>query len=484
MTYQPKKRKRIIEYKKPDRKYSKIDGNVIEILNKYITYVFIPPNRNSAKFMWDEQTLLKQLIEAYLKNETSKRDTLSPKFVEAADYVNKHAFKRIAAITKKFYNLNQNIDYEIKFEDDISYKNFINNICFYVTEKNQRYDLSDCGSGIQSLTIIALHRAIANLQHNRIILGIEEPETNLHPQAQKELVGSIRDMIDEENSNMPSIILTTHSTVIIDQLGHEQIVLFRKEDDPKRGFVTTVKSVNKNFFSDNNIDEFRYYQFHNYRNSDFFFARYVIIVESKNESELIRYFAKQMGIDLDICGISLINLEGLRNIKYPLDIVKELSIPYLIIVDKDFFVPYLNDDLENSRNASGFPKYRYEYKNNSIINDLIKNDRDRDRLLTKLQKNHSRAMDMLEGFSIICMKQNLEIDLIASYKACDILYDHLQIDSQSRNQHELLVNRKKQIKKIENILYVIENIPHKNLPNSYKRIKKVMKTIAKTISNK
>jgi hypothetical protein len=33
---------------------------------------------------------------------------------------------------------------------------------------------------------------------------------------------------------------------------------------------------------------------------------------------------------------------------------------------------------------------------------------------------------------------------------------------------------KKALKKMDNLMYVIENTPHQNLPNSYKRIKKVL----------
>lgn len=473
LTYSPKTHKRTIHCKK-NRKYILIENSIIDLIKTQINYVFIPPNRDPSKIKWAEETLLKELVEAYLLQATNSRDNLTPRFLDAAHFVERNAFKKISNLTKEFYSLGQHIDYKIKFEDGLSYKNFISNIQFLICEKDAVYELSDCGSGIQSLTIIALHRALSNLKHKKIILGLEEPETNLHPQAQRELIHSIKDGLNQNDKSLTSIILTTHSPVLVDQIGHDQIVLFRKIDDEKRGFRTEVNSVPQNFFADHGLDEFKYYQFHHYRNSDFFYSKFIIIVESKNDAEVIRYFADSGGYDLDYYGISIINLEGVPNLKYPLYIVNTLKIPHLIILDKDYFIPYANDDLSDSRNNSGFPKYRYEYKKDILLESLISSKTDQKTLLKLFKKNHSRALDLLEKHHIICMKFSLEIDLIVSTKASELFYNRLNIGEGKRTTSELLVERPKQIKRIEHILHVIKILPHKNLPNSYKRIKKIL----------
>ena len=85
-----------------------------------------------------------------------------------------------------------------------------------------------------------------------------------------------------------------------------------------------------------------------YRNSDFFFANYIIFAESKNDVEVIKFLAKSKNIDLDLYGISLINIDGIKNLPYPFHVVRNLNLPYTIILDKDYFIPYLNDELDSS----------------------------------------------------------------------------------------------------------------------------------------
>ena len=72
------------------------------------------------------------------------------------------------------------------------------------------------------------------------------------------------------------------------------------------------------------------------------------------------------------------------------------------------------------------------------------------------------------------MKYNLETDLIASKTAAKIYYSIIDIPESDQSQPYLLTQRHKQIKKIENIMAVLNNLPNKNLPNSFKRIKKVL----------
>ena len=95
---------------------------------------------------------------------------------------------------------------------------------------------------------------------------MEEPETNLHPQAQRELINSIKNTSPDEYTQ---VLLTTHSTVIVDNVDHKHITLVRKVKDEQRGFKSEVFKLKQSFFEDHNLEEFKYYQFHHYRNSDF-----------------------------------------------------------------------------------------------------------------------------------------------------------------------------------------------------------------------
>ena len=99
---------------------------------------------------------------------------------------------------------------------------------------------------------------------------MREPEVNLHPQAQKELIHSL---IEEINSNDVQILFTTHSTVIVDQMEHSDIILIRKVTDVKRKFKSTIKQLSQTFWSDYNLNELKYNKFHRFKNSEFFLCQ-------------------------------------------------------------------------------------------------------------------------------------------------------------------------------------------------------------------
>ncbi|MGP5065095.1 ATP-dependent nuclease, partial [Psychrobacter celer] len=338
------------KYKKNGR-FINAPIELMQNIRNYITFVYIPPNRNEEQLIWQENSLMKQLIEEFLKQETKNRDTITPKFTKATDFLEKNALKKISKEIEACYSLRHKFEFSLNFDNQANFLSFLSEIQMYINEAGIKHNLKDCGTGLQSLTIIAFHRVLAKIQHKNIVLGLEEPEINLHPQAQRELIKSIK--LSSNDNDISQVIVTTHSTVIIDNIDHTNILLVRKKPDEKRGFKSTITKTSDNFFTKHNLEEFKYYQFHSYRNSDFFFANYVIFVESKNDAEVVKHLAKQEGIDLDLHGISLVNVDGVKNLPYPYRIVKELGIPHLIILDKDYFLPYLNDKLDDSRNDRG-----------------------------------------------------------------------------------------------------------------------------------
>lgn len=468
-TYSFSNNRRKIQYKK-NNKYNTIGLDFIDRLKEDIHFCLIPNDRDFSQTLWSEGTILRELSEEYLKIMTSKRDSLSSSVKKASDIVEKQALSKIAKELEKYYSLNHSFEFKLGYDRDIGYKLLLNNISLKVEDHGRVFDISDCGSGIQSLTVIALYRGLANLLHTNFILGIEEPETYLHPQLQRELIESIKRV--SNSGKEIQVLFTTHSAVISDQLLHNEIVLFRKVNDDRRGFKTATYQVPTNFWDKHNLNDFKYYQFYKYRNSEFFFAKYVIIVESKNDAEAVKLLLDDLDIDLNIYGISIINLEGIGNIKYPYYLMKYLNIPYLIVVDKDFFVPYFNGKLSKSRYDSGFPKYKYEFKDESFIEELIPLKTDRIRLLNLLKENHSKALDILQKYNIICFRHSLEIDLISSSKARNKYFEIFKIPSSEQTTEKLLVDYKDGIKRIDHILNVLKCTPHQNLPNSYKRIKK------------
>lgn len=120
-------------------------------IEKYIHYVFIPPVRGPKQLRWEEKTLLRSAVEAHLDHYTSSRDNATPKFTKAAKYLENNALSSIAESLADLYDLRHDFDFEIRYDSGIDYSDFLNKIKFVVKDKGLSVDLSDCGTGIQSM---------------------------------------------------------------------------------------------------------------------------------------------------------------------------------------------------------------------------------------------------------------------------------------------------------------------------------------------
>lgn len=448
----------------------------VKELFKDVQFVLIPTERGAKYKGQDEITILKKLLDNFFSTHTAKRDTLSPKVKDAFKYFKKNALSKVSKGIEDMYLAKKGFNVEIDSRFPLNYELFINDLTIKIIEEGQNFKLEECGSGIQSLVAISIYKYLAKLSHINFIIGIEEPEINLHPQAQKELIFAL---IDETNNNDLQLIFTTHSTVLIDELDHTKIVLVRKEKDEKRSFKTTIHQLNSQFWVNYNLQTIQYDKFHKFRNSEFFFANHVIVTESPTDSEVFRNLLKLKDIIIERHGISVLELSGISSLKYAFYLLRDLKIPKTMIIDKDFFFDYQNDSKVDSRYANGFFNYKNVYNNEALIPEILNNQNKRTSIEGLLTSNHSRALDLTLEFDVLCMKYNMEMDLVASTSARNLIYQKLNIPLEDRNTNNLLTNYEGSLKKLELLLYVITHLPHQNLPNSYKRLIKRFKELIK-----
>lgn len=441
--------------------------NLINTLLSDVQFVLIPTERTSNLIGETDNSILAKLLNSFFAKYTAKRDTLTPKVKSAFEYLQNNALKKVVSGIEGKYLSNKGFQIKIDSAKQISYDLFINDLDIRIIEDEKEFNIKECGSGIQSLIAIAIHRYLAELNHSNFIIGIEEPEINLHPQGQKELIYSL---LDEVANNNIQIIFSTHSTVLIDQLDHTKIVLIRKVRDTKRKFKSKILQLKTNFWVINNLQKLQYDKFHKFKNSEFFFANHVIISESSTDSEVFRVLLDNKGIKLERKGISVLELGGIKSLKYAFYLLRELEIPKTIIVDKDFFFEYQNGSKNLSRYGSGFFNYRNVYKNEPLINEIFTNVADRNLLEGLLTSNNSRALDISIKYDLIFMKYNLEMDLISSRTAQNLIYNFLNTPQAERNTFHLFTNNENALKGIELLTTVITNLAHQNLPNSYKRL--------------
>ena len=439
---------------------------ITELLND-VQFVLIPTERGVKNKGQEELGVLKKLLDTFFTAHTAKRDTLSPKVKTAFNYLKKNALQKVSKGIEDKYLASKGFQISIDSRLSLSYELFISDLVIKIIEEDREFKLEECGSGIQSLVTISVHRYLAELNHTNYIIGIEEPEINLHPQAQKELVFAL---IDEVSTNDVQIVFTTHSTVLIDELDHTKIVLVKKEKDDKRSFKTALYQLDSNFWANYNMQVLQYDKFHKFRNSEFFFANHVIVTESPTDSEVFRNLLKRKGIIIEKLGISILELSGITSLKYAFYLLRDLQIPKTMIIDKDFFFNYQNGTKDASRYGNGFFNYSNAFKNEVLINEIFNKPAKRNQIEGLLHTNHSKALDETLKFDVLCMKYNMEMDLVASLTAQNLFYNQLSVPQGDRNTNNLLTNFEGGLKKLSNLLYVINNIPHQNLPNSYKRL--------------
>lgn len=473
-------------YSKNKRKLCVVKGNheeriqslesFIEELNKYLTYVYIPAERTNNDIIWGENTIFTKLIISYLNQYTKNRDRVSSDIKRSSRKIHDSILSKLEKYLSGLYMQNKNIDFKIDFPTSIDYTSILNYLELSINESFSNHLLKEWGSGTKSLAIIAMYRAYALIENKDIILGIEEPETNLHPQAQKRFIQSLSKNMSESEVQT---IFTTHSTVLIDELKHENILLVKRKTDSKRGFISSIKQVPINFCNKYDINESAHYNFFNLKNSEFFFAKHVVICESPIDAYVMETLIRP-SIKNDIADISFIALDGVNNLAYPYYLLKELSIPFSVVVDYDFFFDYKKQKSENSRNRYGLPEYKSKITSldtkRRIIDDVFNKN------VSKLEqaKGYREFFELIKPAHFYSMMYCLEIDLVCSSKARDMYYGILKLSSDKQKQEILLTENYKAIKKRENILQVISKLRPINYPESFNKIKNA---IIKDITN-
>ena len=461
-----------------DGEEKSVDDEFMKNLSKDIKYVYIPAGRTNKDVSWEENSIFKEVVSNYMYKHTKNRDRISGDVRKVAKKIHDSALTTLEKDINTLYMQNQTMDFKFDFADDLDYSVLLKKIKFSLNECGTDYLLKEWGSGTKSLAVIAMYRANALLEEESIVLGIEEPETNLHPQAQKRFIHSLR---NELHDNETQTIFTTHSTVLVDELQHEDIILIRRKKDSKRGFKSVLSQLQKNFWEKYGLEEFKHYQFFNYKNSDFFFSKYVVIGESKNDIQVIKKLIESK-IQNVIADVSFLELGGIEFLKYPYFLLKELEIPYMMVVDKDVFFDYKNGKVDESRDVKrGFPKYKYEMKNNIVLKDIFKTEQEMRKIERLNSQGYKKFVDEIKKYNILSMNYCLEMDLMCSKRAREIYYMEKNILPEHQTQKYILVNQKKAIKDIKIIMKIMDELVGNSYPISYKKIKAA---IIEDITNK
>ena len=444
-----------------------IDLDTFKQLMERFSFIYVPIIRNYDAAFSSNGGIAYKLLKQIFQQQTVNRNNLQPAADRLITKVEESVYKPAIAKIKQYYPFQNGHDFLMHAHNADIVDLILRNVTLMLLEESQENSIDNCGNGIQSAVFFAISVALSMTGGHNYLIGIEEPELNMHPQAQRQLIEALK-----EDGHYPrsQFILTTHSTVIIDRLGHNAIALCRKEKGLKRDIVTTITQTKEAFLYRYSLEEEQYYGFFDFKNSDFFFSNYIIIMESTNDCKVVQHLLEISGIDPERLGISLIPVDGERNSKYPYAIAKELGIPFLCILDRDVFQPYLNDKKYSSMNDEGIPEYKNELKRGSPILDLI-TDNDKSTLLQALSNGkYKDVLALLEKYHIIVMRYAFEVDLVVCPSYCEAFFDILRIQPSNRNMAYLLKNYGNIIKKHTVLNSIIDSKGTKNLPASYRQI--------------
>jgi predicted ATP-dependent endonuclease of OLD family len=178
------------------------------------------------------------------------------------------------------------------------------------------------GGGVQEVLNLVYRMMTVEGSRPNVILGIEEPETHLHPEATKLLLSFLK---DEENGGQ--VWITTHSPFLLDRAPLTSVILVSKE-----GTFTKATKVTEDKEMTHALDEI------GVRPSDLFYSDAVLLVEGDSDKEFYRRMAVRAGWNF-VDRIGIIPTGGAQktrhNLKMWTEIGKRADLPVYVILDGD-----------------------------------------------------------------------------------------------------------------------------------------------------
>ncbi|MBA7517213.1 hypothetical protein ES705_09266 [subsurface metagenome] len=198
------------------------------------------------------------------------------------------------------------------------------NIYLKTANSNLALPIAKHGMGTQNIAILLIFNVYLDILLPKIveneeatpIIGIEEPEAHIHPQAQRAVFQQISNMKGQK-------IISTHSPFIVDQANIYDYLVFNTENGTtkiekipkynkkfkfKYGLPEEAYNSNKYLMPDEELLIQRYTQ---YRNAELFFSSLFILCEGDTEKVFLeRIFLYDTGKTPGQLGISVISCEG------------------------------------------------------------------------------------------------------------------------------------------------------------------------------
>jgi predicted ATP-dependent endonuclease of OLD family len=192
--------------------------------------------------------------------------------------------------------------------------------------------LSTMGSGMHTSFILSCLWELSerDTDEQDVIFGLEEPENDLHPHAQRQLF----DTLNELSEGDYQIFLSTHSAHLIDEDD-----LFDTVRVEKQGTESTIHRLSKDEFTDEDLYKVKSKM--TAENTEMFFSRATLLCEGDSELQalpILNAIIDQQSDKMyafDRLGISVIDTDGKNGMRTFLNFSDMFNIPSVVLVDND-----------------------------------------------------------------------------------------------------------------------------------------------------
>lgn len=303
---------------RPKRKHSKSAWTKYLAIRSNLNVIYVPTFRNLETHLQEfhEQAALYNLISTHLLGmlETQQGGTtaeyrtinslyekieklVTRSFEEIEDQVS-HYMPSSSKVLVNFGFLNNGKESADKYLSRLIAKEV------FVKNKNDGTRVSDLGSGIQQAVLIGLleKNLIKNNKTNVILF--EEPESFLHPSAQRELFLKLSKLTKRPSTHA---IFSTHSAAVVDSANLKSLIVIKKNSKSGITKVFPFKYIKNSTFGDKDFSKLELEK--TFQNSEIFFSDLVVFVEGRSDQLVLREVIKQKYPELSY-RITIIDIGG------------------------------------------------------------------------------------------------------------------------------------------------------------------------------
>ncbi|QFR39547.1 AAA family ATPase [Candidatus Gracilibacteria bacterium 28_42_T64] len=328
-------------------------GKIYTSIKDEFPCTYLSAERSISKdTSFNKWSLMSKISKSFNKSINDEQKLkLATHFDSVKDIFNEvESFSNFERDFKSFFNEMQS---DSPYKLDIDFKpftpnNYFKTINILASDPNvgNNIDIEELGDGAKNLTIISLLRSYAkNFRGASGIIAIEEPEIYLHPQARKHLFEILKEIADRGLQ----VIYTTHDSNFLEIYNFESIRRIYKVDDEENEGRTYSKickltcselldfTNNTGGPHGNSEDKVRnfYKSISNYRLTEGFFSRLIILGEGSTEEITIPKYFETIGLNYNSLGISILGVGGKGEIPKYWRLFHKFGIPVICIFDND-----------------------------------------------------------------------------------------------------------------------------------------------------